>query len=174
MKRFLAGRLGITGPFYPLGISHFNPAQEKIGSLCSFLINFNQCFWRLPINSVNLLNQLFFFSICQVISSAQKTLSMFILTQWPPHSIYVILFSWKVKLKVKMSGYKSRSLAAVHKTHTKKKERKIGQYPAILTLKWSITRMEYEWEWVRINLLKIMALLKLLQIRTLFMNHILQ
>ena len=113
----------------------------------------------------------FFFLI-----SIGVTLSMFILTQWPPHSIYVILFSWKVKLKVKISGYKSRSSAAVHKTHKKqkKKERKIGQYPAILTLKWSITRMEYKWEWVRINLLKITALLKLLQIRTLFMNDILQ
>ena len=63
------------------------------------------------------------------------TLSMFILTQWPPHSIYVILFSWKVKLKVKMSGYKSRSLAAVHKTHKKKKRKENRPISSHLDLK---------------------------------------
>ena len=47
----------------------------------------------------------------------------------------------------------------------KKKGRKIGQYPAILTSHWSIRRTECGCEWVKINLLKIVALLKHLQMR---------
>ena len=74
------------------------------------------------------------FGICFLISIG-VTLSMFILTQWPPHSIYVILFSWKVKLKVKMSGYKSRSLAAVHKTHKEKKRKENRPISSHLYLK---------------------------------------
>ena len=46
-------------------------------------------------------------------------------------------------------------LPAVYKTQN---EKKIGQYPAILTVNWSITRTECGREWVRINLLKTMAL----------------
>ena len=62
-------------------------------------------------------------------------------------------------------------LAAVHKTQRKEK-RKIGQYPAILTSYWSIRRTECRCEWVKINLLKIVAILKHLQMRH-FMNDIL-
>ena len=55
-------------------------------------------------------------------------------------------------------------LAAVHKTQ-KKEKRKIGQYPAILTSHWSIRRTECRCEWVKINLQKIVAILKHLQMR---------